>query len=442
MLLGLIVFALLTACAPPQTSQRAGNDAVSPASPQRKRITAAIMGNPSVIVQKLNSTGGGRVPGVGAVEMLLHAGLAQQDSTSVLRPRLAEDVPSAENGLWRVFPDGSMETTWRLKPSARWHDGVPITSADLAFTMAVVRDKALSDFGDVAYAFIESVDAPDPRTITVRWKEPFIEADTLFTVDRALPMPRHLLEEAYAADRAAFTQHAYWSQGFVGAGPYRLRDWESGSHLVLEAFDDYVLGRPRIDEIEVRFIPDPAALSANVVGNAVDVTLGGGLSLEQALGAVAQWRDGSVVTKYNGWIVGYPQLLSPTPAVQSNLEFRRALIHAVDRDEMAASLMAGRSFAADSFLSPDTREYADTRGSAVLYPYDPRRAAQLVEGLGFARGVDGTFADAAGQKLVVDIQTTAAYDIQVKSTLALADYWQRIGVGTSQDVLPPQRVGD
>ncbi|MBM2811123.1 MAG: bac 5 protein, partial [Chloroflexi bacterium] len=66
----------------------------------------------------------------------------------------------------------------------------------------------------------------------------------------------------------------------------------------------------------------------------------------------------------------------------------------------------------------------------------------LVERLGFARGVDGAFADVTGQKLVVDIQTTAAYDIQLKSTLALADNWQRIGVGTNQEVLPPQRVGD
>ena len=248
--------ALFAACTPSVAREQSGNEPSPRPNTQRTHITAAIMGNPAVLSQKLNSTGGGRVPGVGAIEQVVHAGLSQRDDTSVLRPRLAEQVPSPDDGSWRMFADGSMETTWTIKSAARWHDGTPLTSADLAFTMSVVTDKALPDFGDVAFSFIDKVDAPDPQTISVHWRQPFIEADTLFTVDRALPLPKHLLEATYNADRASFTQLPYWSQAFVGAGPYRLQDWASGSHLLLAANDDYVLGRPKIAEIEVKFIPD------------------------------------------------------------------------------------------------------------------------------------------------------------------------------------------
>src|SRR5439155_26739855 len=97
-----------------------------------------------------------------------------------LRPQFAEALPSLENGLWQVFPYGRMETTWRVRPGASWHDGTPLTSADLLFTAAVSQDKDTPIFAHGAYKLIEAVEAPDPRTVTVRWTKPYIDADAMF----------------------------------------------------------------------------------------------------------------------------------------------------------------------------------------------------------------------------------------------------------------------
>src|SRR3989442_1314888 len=99
--------------------------------------------------------------------------------------------------------------------------------------------------------------APDAQTLTVTWKRPYIEADGLFSYRAAgLPVPKHLLEKAFNDDKATFLGLPYWSEEFVGAGAYRVHEWVRDSHTVLRAYDGYVLGRPKIYELEVRFITD------------------------------------------------------------------------------------------------------------------------------------------------------------------------------------------
>ena len=78
----------------------------------------------------------------------------------------------------------------------------------------------------------------------------------MFTAALALPLPKHLLEGAYADDKARLMEHGYWTDDFIGTGPFKLRTWAGGSHVVVEAFDGYVLGRPKIDQIEVKAIGD------------------------------------------------------------------------------------------------------------------------------------------------------------------------------------------
>ena len=77
---------------------------------------------------------------------MVHSGLTVRGDQRIRHPQLAEAVPSLENGLWRLLPDGRMETTWKLREGARWHDGVPLTSEDLLFSLQVGRDPEMSAF--------------------------------------------------------------------------------------------------------------------------------------------------------------------------------------------------------------------------------------------------------------------------------------------------------
>src|SRR5207249_4849775 len=158
-----------------------------------KRITIAIRSNPPTLNSVIGGTANGKVPGVAEIEQLVHAGMAVLDDQGERRPQLSETLPSTDNGLWRLFPDGRMETVWKIRPNAAWHDGTPLSADDLAFTFMVVSDKRISVFRNPAYDFVESVDVVDPSTVVVRWKQPFIDADVMFSPSLAMPMPKHLL---------------------------------------------------------------------------------------------------------------------------------------------------------------------------------------------------------------------------------------------------------
>jgi peptide/nickel transport system substrate-binding protein len=427
--------AVLVACAPTRPSTPTDGSAPA-ASAAPKRISAAIMADPPAVFQEL--TGFGQ-RGTDALQELVVSGLSSQDNFGVLRPQLAEAVPSVDNGLWRVLPDGRMEMTWRIRDGARWHDGMPFTSQDLLFATQVGQDRELPEFGNAAYALVDSIEAPDPRTISVSWKSPYIEADLMFgTRQYATPLPRHLLEKPFIENKVGFTQLPYWNEAFVGTGPYRVREFVRGSHLLLDANDDFALGRPKIDTIELKFIPDPTTVAANILAGTVELTLGKTLSVEQAVEVGAQWRDGKLDFTPSNAISIYSQFMDANPPIVTNLQFRRALLHAIDRQELADTLLAGYSSVAHSSLFPNQPLYQEIEARLPRYEHDPRRAMQLIEGLGYVRRTDGFFArEAGGELLSVELRTYTV-DINQKATLSVADAWQRTGVKVDTLVMSPQ----
>lgn len=444
--LGWVIAAIVvTACAP-AASQPAGRDpAAGPEAPVApKRLSVGIMIEPQAFRSQLSRSSLGSIPGSQELEQLVNAGLTIADHQGVLHPQLAESVPSVENGLWRVFPDGRMETSWRIRPGARWQDGAPVTADDFVFTAAVAQDRELLLFRDLAFDSVEAVEAPDPATVLVRWSKPWIEASSLFGAFKAvpvLPLPRHLLASSLAENKAGFPDLTFWTTDFVGAGPYRLKQWERGSHVVLAAFSDYVLGRPRIDEIEVKFITDTSTMLASVLAGGVDMPMGRSLSFEEAMQLKESWSAGSVQFSPSSGLKIWPQFRNPNPSIVAEVRFRRALLHATDRQSMADGLAMGQSSVAHSTLLPGDAEYEVLHPSAVQYPYDPRRASELLASLGYSRGSDGIMRDAAGARLHVESRTVPRA-ILVKTVLAAADDWKKAGVDVNTIILTEQQRSD
>src|SRR6266516_6818 len=138
---------LLAACgtaAQPSSSAPQASAPGPQSSSAPKRITAAIKGDPFTLSQAINTAGAGSTDGGPELEQLVHVGLTTIDGDGRVLPRLAEAVPSIENGLWKVFPDGRMETTWRLRPGLVWHDGAPFTADDLVFSTMVAQDRGIT----------------------------------------------------------------------------------------------------------------------------------------------------------------------------------------------------------------------------------------------------------------------------------------------------------
>jgi len=379
---------------------------------------------------------------VSAIEGLVNVGLTIQDHTGVARARLAESLPSVENGLWTVGADGSMETTWKIRPGAKWHDGAPFDAQDLIFTAEVMRDPELTVFNDAAYRVMSDVRAVDDRTVVVSWLRPYVYADQLFGT-LAMPIPRHLLETAYQENKATFTDQPYWSRGFVGNGPYRLKDWVAGGYLTVEAFDGYALGRAKIDEIEIRIIIDTNVVVSSVLSGEIDVSLGRIISPEQAAVLRQQWQRGTVgVGRTTLALNVWPQLVNPKPSVVSDLRFRRALTAALDRQTMAETIEGGLGYVADGWLAPGLPGYQEVAQSIVRYEYDPARTRQEIGALGYTPGPDGILRDGSGNQLSVEIMTIALPEINQRTLLTVADSWQRVGVAVEPNIVPTQRAAD
>jgi ABC-type transport system substrate-binding protein len=435
------VVVALTSCAGPLTGSQPGGGSDSRGTGLR-RVVAAIRSAPASLAQQRTQRPDNTVRGLDAVEDLLHAGLTSVKEDGSRVPVLAEAVPTLENGLWKVFPDGRMEITWTLKPTAQWHDGTPLTVDDLLFAASVERDHDLPIPPYAEYDLITGMRALDARTVVVEWRRPYIEADGMFSSRAAgLPLPRHLLEQAYSEDKVSFLGLPYWTSGYVGAGPFRMREWVEDSHAVFVANGDYILGRPRLDEVEVRFIPDPNALMTSLLAG-LDMSLGKTISLDQAIQIKDQWQDGSIVVRRHSWTPLNPQFINPHPAVVTDPNFRRALISALDRQQLADTIFPGYGAVAHSYVSTDVPHYNIVESAVVKHPFQPRLTGRILETMGYTRGADGMLADATGHKLTLSVYTPVQNDIQPKTLTAIADAWQQVGIATEQVLVPQQRMMD
>src|SRR5436190_2312962 len=159
---------------------------------------------------------------------LFNAGLALLDGDSKPRPYLAESLPTLNTDSWKVFPDGRMETTFRLRPDLTWHDGTALTADDFIFAQDVYRNRNYGLAGGVPYVFIDDVVAPDPRTVVFHFSQPYPDAAE-FNQETMAPLPRHILQSVFEREPENLPNQLFWTSEYVGAGPYKVENWQQGA---------------------------------------------------------------------------------------------------------------------------------------------------------------------------------------------------------------------
>lgn len=133
----------------------------------------------------------------------------------------------------------------------------------------------------------------------------------------------------------------------------------------------------------------------------VDTTLGLSVAPDQVAQVKDQWRDGQVVASpyYTGSVATFPQMVNPALPIVLSPQFRRALLYAVNREEMVETILLRQGDVSHAVVSPALREYAAIQDAVVRYQYDPRKSAQILEELGYRKAMDGLYEDAGGQRL-------------------------------------------
>lgn len=353
---------------------------------------------------------------------------------------LCTEVPSIEAGAagTEVLPDGSegMFVGYALDPRAKWGDGTPITTRDVAFTWEVGRHPRSGVAGHSAYVRILSIDLHDEHRYTVHYDRLHYDYPTVGAFDL---LPEHLERAVFEEDPAAYRHRTRYETEPANPGlyhgPYRIAETVRGSHLRFER-NPYWWGRePYFDRIFVRAIENTAALEANLLSGTVDYAAGElGLPIDQAIAFEERHRGRFVVEYQPGLIYEHLTPSFANPAL-ADRRVRQALLLGLDRAAVSERLFGGRQPVAHTNVNPLDRMH---HGEVRRYPYDPAAAAALLDEAGWMRGSGGGRRDADGAPLRVELMTTAGNRTRELVEQVVQSQWRALGVDVRIRNEPPR----
>jgi peptide/nickel transport system substrate-binding protein len=351
-----------------------------------------------------------------------------------------ETLPTLENGLAQreTTPEGKagIRVTWRLREGLRWGDGTPVSTEDLRFAWEAGRDAATgfggAEFYRSAYEFL----IEDARSFTIRFDKVTFQYASLGDFQ---PLPAHVERARWQADprlyrnRTAYetepTNPALWS------GPYRITAVQPGAGVTLARNPAWSGVAPAFGRIQIRAVENTAALEAQLLAGQVDMIAGElGLVAEQA--AALERRAGERFRfEYRPGL--FYEFLLPRhdhPAL-GDVRVRRALLMATDRAQIVARLFEGRQVVAQSSVNPLDAMHDP---GARAWSFDPEAANALLEEAGWRRGSDGIRRNGVGDRLSLELITTAGNRAREQVQQVIQGMWRQVGVELRLRNEPPR----
>jgi peptide/nickel transport system substrate-binding protein len=373
----------------------------------------------------------------------LFAGLVRLDlKTFELFPGLAES--------WTVADD-KKTWTFKLSKGLRWSDGKPLTADDVTFTWRVVYDTNINNvvrdqfFIDGKPFVVTNLDE-----LTVQVTTPDIYAPFLEFFGSGVPIiPRHVLEPAVKEKRfeSAYGINTPPDQ-LVGSGPFRLKDYKSAQHVLLErnphfaGVDPKGQRLPYFQNVIWLTVPDLNAMALRMLQGETDV--------HQFLRAdeLDRFQDeakrgkfkvlelGTAMEPMYLWFnqntnlnkkTGQPLVAPAKLKWFRNQKFRQAMAHAIDRPSIIQSVYAGRARPNYGFLTPSNTRWFNA--NTPQYPYNQEKGKQLLADIGIQdRNGDGILEDADGNKIEFTLLTNAGNTIREKIGVFLQEDLKKLGV--------------
>ena len=343
---------------------------------------------------------------------------------------LCTELPTIENGqaVPEETPEGGrgIAVTYRLQPDATWGDGTPVSTDDVVFTWEVGRHPKSGVAGFEAFRRILSIDKIDDKTFTVHVDRVTFDYNASGGFDL---LPAHIERPIFEADPAEYRNRTTFDTDPTNPGlffgPYRITGFVSGSHMVLEPNPTWYGKAPAFERIVVRVIENTAALEANLLSGAIDMIAGElGLSLDQAIAFERRRGQRFEVTFKPGLIYEHLDLNLDNPVLRDR-RVRRALLYALDREALSQQLFEGRQPVAHASVSPLDWISSD---EIPTYPYDPERAAALLDEAGWNVMKDGLRHNAAGERLSLELMTTAGNRSRELVEQVLQSQWRQVGI--------------
>lgn len=335
---------------------------------------------------------------------LMFRALGRRDSTlSNYQPDFLE--------RWET-PDSST-VILHVRPGLKWHDGRPANAGDVVFTIERQKDKAVASTRQADVEPVTSVRALDSMRVEVKLER--VGPATLNSLLEVVPVPKHLLDSIPPA-RMRF---ARFNERPVGNGLFRFVRWDKNQQVIVEANPDAVGGRPALDRIVVRNVPDANARLTELLAGQGDLAK---VTAEQrARFASAQNvrldHAARVRPAWIAWNVEKP------PVDQADV--RRAIAMGINRKALAQALFDDSTAAALSPIPPTLREHSP---QVQPLPYDPAMAQQTLERAGWRDTNGDGIREKDGRPLNVEVEYSSSDPVRADMLVAMQAELKRIGV--------------
>ncbi len=351
--------------------------------------------------------------------------------------QLAVETPGVGNGATLYEEDGKrkLKVTWEIKPDANWGDGQPVTGHDVAFSWEIGKSDNVSVGEKEIYNNIEKieVDPDNPKVFTIYYK---IAKWDFYRMYSFYIVPKHLEEpvfKEFGAEKLGYDKNSKYTTDPTNPGlyngPYRVAEVKLGSHVILVPNKEFAGKQPTIRKIILRFIPETATLTANLLAGGVDMIANLGLNFDQALAFRKQVAADSLPYNVNfkpGLVYEHIDLKLTNP-ILNDIKVRKALVYAINRDALCKALFEGEQTKAIHNIAPIDPWYTDSTDKVVLYRYSVRQAKDLLNEAGWIMADDG-YRYKDGTKLSLQLMTTAGNKVRAKVQQWLQNEWQKVGV--------------
>jgi peptide/nickel transport system substrate-binding protein len=307
---------------------------------------------------------------------LLFSYLVIVDRDGTLTGDLVTEVPGLYNN--GITGDGRVYT-YHLRHNVVWHDGVPLTSRDVAFSWRAIMNPRNNVLHREGYEEVKSIATPDNYTVVVylrRRYPPFVTQFFTTLQEGAKPIvPEHLLAREASINNAPYNAHP------IGSGPFRFVSWDRSTRLELARNEHYFKGRPKLDRVELSIVPDENTLMTQLQTHAVDLPVS-----TSALVWDRFRHTPGLTARLDPWNSEMLLALDDGRPILRDVAVRRAIASAIDYKTIIHKLTFDSAQIASDVIAPGFTGYADN----TPYAYNPARAKAQLEAGGWHARPDGT----------------------------------------------------
>jgi peptide/nickel transport system substrate-binding protein len=320
---------------------------------------------------------------------LIFSGLLARDAEMNLHGDLAVS--------WET-PD-PLTYVFHLKPGVSFHDGRPLTSADVKATFDFILNPANKSPKRGGFRMVSGIEARDPLTVVFRLKEPYSSFLT-----NLIPSAAGIVPANAAAD---------FARSPVGSGPFRFVSQSQDEDVRLARNPAYFGGAPEVESLHFRVVPDAVVRALELRKGSADLEM---TSLSPDLIPALIRRGALALTERPGTNFAYLGINFEDPLL-ARREVRQALGFATDRAALIRYLLHGQARIASGILPPNHWAYEP---DVAQYPSDPARAERMLDAAGLPRG-------AGGRRFRLTLKTSTEEQARLVGA-ALQEQWRRVGI--------------